>query len=86
MEEEFDSNQVDHQRSTESKSRRFMNSIKIDSILKIAKDATVVLFGTIKVKGIIKTPNHYKHVNVVVDDLPENQCCKDIIIAQQIQV
>ena len=26
-----------------------------------------------EVKGVIKTPNHYKHVNVVVDNLPENQ-------------
>ena len=26
--EEFDSNQVDHERSTDSKSRRYMNSIK----------------------------------------------------------
>ena len=32
------------------------------------------------------TPNHYKSVNVVVDDLPKNQCCKDIVIAQQIQL
>ena len=60
--------------------------LKIDSILRIAKDTTIVPFGTIKVKGIIGTPNHYKHVNVVVDDLPENQHCKDIMIAQQIQV
>ena len=59
---------------------------KIDGILKIAKDATIVPFQTIKVKGIIRTPNHYKCVNVVIDDLPENQCCKDIMIAQQIQV
>ena len=60
--------------------------LKIDSLLKIAKYTTVVPFETVEVKGIIKTPNHYKHVNVVVDDLPENQCCKDIVIAQQIQV
>ena len=59
---------------------------KIDGILKIAKDSTIVLFGTIEVKGIIKTPNHYKQVNVAVDDLPENQHCKDTVIAQQIQV
>ena len=59
---------------------------KVDSIIRIAKDATIVPFGTIKVKGTTKTPNHYKCVNVVVDDLPENQHCKDIVIAQQIQV
>ena len=59
---------------------------KIDNVLKIASDVTVVLFGTMKVKGVIKTPNHYKHVNMVVGDLPEDQHCKDIVIAQQIQV
>ena len=59
---------------------------KIDNIVKIAKDTTIVLFGTIEVKGIIKTPSHYKCLNVVVDDLPENQCCKDVAIIQQIQV
>ena len=60
--------------------------LKMDGILKIAKDTTIVQFGKIEVECIIRTPNHYKHVNVVVNDLPENQCCKDIVIAQQIQV
>ena len=59
---------------------------KIDSTVKIARDTTVVPFGTIEVKGVIKTPNHYKCVNVVIDDLPESQHCKDIAIVQQIQV
>ena len=59
---------------------------KIDSFVKIAKDTTIVPFGTIKVKGIIKAPNHYKCVNIVVDDLPENQHCKDVAIIPQIQV
>ena len=59
---------------------------KIDGILRIAKDTTIVPFGKIEVKGIAKTTNHYKHVNVVVDDLPENQNCKDIVIPQQIHV
>ena len=59
---------------------------KIDSTVKIAWDTTIVPFGTIEVKGVIKTPNHYKHVNAVIDDLPENQHCKDIVIVQQIQV
>ena len=59
---------------------------KIDNILKIAKDTTTDPFGMIEVKGVIKTPNHYKCVNVVVDNLPENQYCKDIATAQQIPV
>ena len=59
---------------------------EIDSIIKNAKDITIVPFGTIEVKVIVKTSNHYKHLNVVVDDLPENPHCIDIMIAQQIQV
>ena len=45
---------------------------KIDSIVKIARDTTIIPFGTIEVKGVIKAPNHYKCVNLVIDDLPEN--------------
>ena len=59
---------------------------KTDNVLKLAKDTTIDPFGTIEVKGIIKTPNHYKHVNVVIDNLPKNQCCKDMTVTQQIQV
>ena len=59
---------------------------KIDNVLKLAKDTTIDPLGTIEVKGFIKTPNHYKCVNVVIDNLPENQCCKDMTVDQQIQV
>ena len=58
---------------------------KIDNVLKLARDTTISPFGTTEVKGIIKTQNHYKHVNVVVDNLPEKQHCKDITAVQQIQ-
>ena len=58
---------------------------KIDSIVKIARDTTTVPFGTAKVKGAIKTATHYKHVNIVIDDLPENQSCKDIASYPKIQ-
>ena len=34
---------------------------KIESIVKIARDITIVPFGTMEVKGVIKTSNHYKH-------------------------
>ena len=53
---------------------------KIHNVLKLARDTTISPFETIEVKGIIKTPNHYKHVNVVVDNLPKEQCCKDITV------
>ena len=59
---------------------------KIDSIVKIVRDTTIIPFGTTEVKGVIKAPNHYKHVNVVTDDLPQNQHCKDIVIMQQILI
>ena len=49
---------------------------KIDSIVKIAGDTTIIPFGTTEVKGVIKAPNHYKCVNVVIDDLQKNQHCK----------
>ena len=58
----------------------------IDSIVKLARDTTIIPFGTTKVKGVIKTPNYYKCVNVVTDDLPENQHCKDVVIIQLIQI
>ena len=59
---------------------------KIDSIVKTAKDTAITPFGTTEVRGVIKAPNHYEHVNVIIDDLPENQCCKDIVVMQQIQI
>ena len=55
---------------------------KIDSIVKIARDTTITPFGTTKVKGVIRAPNNYKCINVVNDDLPENQHCKDIAVMQ----
>ena len=59
---------------------------KIDCVVKIARDITIAPFGTAEVRDVIKTPNHYKCINLVIDDLPENQCCKDIAIIQQIKV
>ena len=59
---------------------------KIDNVLKLARDTTTSPFETIEVKGIIKTPNHYKRVNVEVDSLAKKQYCKDITIVQQIHI
>ena len=33
---------------------------KRDSIVKVVRSITIVPFGTIEIKGVIKTPNHYK--------------------------
>ena len=42
---------------------------QINNIMKITKNTTMAPFGTIKVKGVIKAPNHYKHINVAINDL-----------------
>ena len=55
---------------------------QVDRIVKITKDTTITPFRTIKVKGFIRGPNHYKHINVVIDDLPEDQHCKDVVVMQ----
>ena len=59
---------------------------QIDSIVKITKDTTMTPFETIKIKGVIEAPRHYKHINVMINDLAEGQCCKDIVVVQQIQI
>ena len=58
---------------------------KIGNVLKLARDTTISPFGAVEVKGIMKTLNHYTHVNVVVENLPEGQHCRDITTVQQIQ-
>ena len=46
---------------------------KLDSYVKLVKDMTIGPFETVEVNRILKkTPNHYKRINVVVDDLGEN--------------
>ena len=46
---------------------------KLDSDVKLVKDTTIGPFETVEAKGVLKkTPNHYKRINVVVDDLGEN--------------
>ena len=57
---------------------------QLDSIVKTTKDTTITPFGPIKVKAVVRVPNHYKCINVVIDDLPEDQCCKDVAVMQQI--
>ena len=59
---------------------------QINNVVKITKDTTIAPFETIKIKGVTKAPNHYKCVNVAIDDLPNEQLCKDIAVAHQIQI
>ena len=60
---------------------------KLDSEVKFIKDITIGPFRTVKAKGVLKkTPNHFKRVNVVVDDLTEGQHCRDIAIVCQLQI
>ena len=59
---------------------------QLTNVVKIIKDATIAPFGTIKIKVVIKAPNHYKCVNVMINDFPDEQCCKDIAVVHQIQI
>ena len=60
---------------------------KLDSDVKLVKDTTMGPFETVEVKGILKkTPNHYKRINVVVDDLRESRHCRDITVVHQLQI
>ena len=59
---------------------------KLDSDVKLTKDIILGPFRTTEVKGVLKTPNHYKRVNVVVDNLIEGQCCRDVAIVHQLQI
>ena len=59
---------------------------QINNVVKITKDMTMAPFGTIKVKSIIKALNHYKCIKVAIDDLPDEQHCKDIAVVCQIQI
>ena len=46
---------------------------KLDSDVKLVTDMTIGPFETVEAKGILKkAPNHYKRINVVVDDLGKN--------------
>ena len=64
---------------------------KINHVVKITKDVTIVPFGTIqvkglKVKGVIKVLNQYKHVNVVINAFLDEQHCKDVAVLHQIPI
>ena len=60
---------------------------KLDSDVKLVKDTTIGPFETVEAKGVLrKTPNHYKRINVVVNDLGENQYCQDIAVVHQLQI
>ena len=60
---------------------------KLDSDVKLITDINIGHFETIEAKGVLKkTPNHYKRVTVVVDDLTEGQHCRDIAIVCQLQI
>ena len=46
---------------------------QLDSNVKLVRDTALGAFETVEAKGILrKIPNHYKRMNVVVDNLREN--------------
>ena len=60
---------------------------KLDNDVKLIRDMTIGPFETVEAKGVLKkTPNHYKRVNVVVDNLTEGQYCRDIATIRQLQI
>ena len=59
---------------------------QMDNVVKITKDTTMTPFETIEVKGVIRAPIHYEHANVMIDDLPDGQHCKDVAMVQQIKI
>ena len=60
---------------------------RFDSDVKLVRDTTLGPFETIKTKGILrKAPNHYKRMNVVVNDFGERRPYKDIAVVHQLQV
>ena len=60
---------------------------RLDSNVKLVRDIIVGPFETVEMKGILpKTPNHYKRMNIVVDDLQGQGSSKDIVVVSQLQI
>ena len=60
---------------------------QLDSNVKLIRDTIVGPFETVEAKGMHrKTPNHYKRMNVVVDNLEERGSSKDIVVVSQLQI
>ena len=60
---------------------------QLDSDVRLARDIIVGPFETIETKGILqKSPNHYKRMNIVVDDLQGKGSSKDIVVTSQLQI
>ena len=60
---------------------------QLDSNVKLTRDIIVGPFETVETKGILrKTPNHYKRMNVVVDNLKGKGSSKDIVVVSQLQI
>ena len=60
---------------------------QLDSNVNLARDVIVGSFETVDMKGILrKNPNHYKRINVVVDNLKGKGSSKDIAVVSQLQI
>ena len=60
---------------------------QLDSSVKLTRDIIVGPCETIGMKGILwKTSNHYKRMNIVVDDLQGKGSSKDIVVVSQLQI
>ena len=87
MAEKFGCYQIDHEGGTVLNIEEAQIVSRLDSDVKLVGDIILGPFETIKMKGILrKTPNHYKRMNVMVDDLGERRPYKDIAVVHQLQV
>ena len=60
---------------------------RLDSDIKLVRDIIVGPFETVETKRILRyPPNHYKRMNVVVDNLKERRPYKDIAVVSQLQI
>ena len=60
---------------------------QLNNSVKLAKDVIVGPLERVETKGILwKTPNHYKRVNIVIDELPGEKSHGDIAVVAQLQI
>ena len=60
---------------------------QLDRSVKLAKDVIMGPLETVETKGILwKTPNHYKRMNIVVDELPGQKSYRYIVVVAQLEI
>ena len=87
MAEKFDCYEIKHEGAQVMDVEEAQIVAQLDSSVKLIRDIIVGPFEMVEMKGILwKTPNHYKRMNVVVDDLQGKGSSKDIVVVSQLQI